>query len=154
MLSVHPWGAKMYTIDFTVGDWSGDGHNQKETFLVSSSRSIKELRELHFKAEEYLDFAIGDICADYEQSYIESDQLEQLQALEIVPEDFVNEDLEADDILELWLAILNYVAKMENLDIVLFYNPKTTERYPAMHFYGYDEKKRHLGVPGYGVFLP
>ena len=58
--------------------------------------------------------------------------------------DFVIED--PDELLGIWLSVLIY------LDPSLTLLVKTPDEIPSMHFYGYDEKKRHLNNPGYGLY--
>ena len=148
----------MYIIEFVIGDWSSDGHSQKESYLVKSSVPVQDLREIHFKAEEVLGFDIGDLCSQYHENWISRDRYEYLQDLlkwevnEDIDEEYWSdtenryyiEDI--DELLSIWLDCLRYVDPSVILTVC------NDTKYPTIHFYGYDKKKRHLNTPGYGLF--
>lgn len=58
----------MYVINFEIGDWSRDGHNQSEKFNIESNKPVEELREAHFLCKEKHGFDIGDICSKYKDN--------------------------------------------------------------------------------------
>lgn len=58
-------------IIFPIGDWSCDGHNSYADFLVRSEKSLEEVREAHFKENEF----IGSLCKEYEDNKIEVQSL-------------------------------------------------------------------------------
>lgn len=47
-----------YEIQFTIGDWSGDGHGLSDDFTVISSKRAEHLRKLYFQFEGKID----DFC--------------------------------------------------------------------------------------------
>lgn len=53
-------------IIFPVGDWSGDGHSCCADFLVKSEKSLEEVREIHFKENDF----IGSLCEEYDDNKI------------------------------------------------------------------------------------
>jgi hypothetical protein len=53
-------------IIFPVGDWSGDGHSCCADFLVKSEKSLQEVREVHFKENDF----IGSLCKEYDDNKI------------------------------------------------------------------------------------
>jgi len=82
----------MYKYKFPIGDWSKDGHEKCEWFLVHGLKPVEEVREAHYEAEKLLGFSIGDICGQYEENYITKEYLEKLNELRIyLPEIDVEE---------------------------------------------------------------
>lgn len=131
-----------YLIEFPVGDWSDDGHGKCAYYIVESAKSVKEVREAHFKAQKVCGFDIGDICREYgEQSF--SDNVRR--KLEDIGFDLQIEEIEYlthRDIVNVWVFLLNHVDESLKLCILDI---------PSINSYGYDRKKRHLNTPGYGV---
>lgn len=135
------------TIEFTIGDWSEDGHGGCDTVLISSNHPVERLREAHFNARTVLGFDIGDICSEYQNNEISESICKQLTTLNIKFE----KEPDVQELIDLWARLLMVIDPGLNLV------PKTmdeTPRHPSMHFYGFDEVKRHLRVPGYGLFHP
>lgn len=61
----------MYTISLTVGDPSGDGHDKRETFLIKSSLSMKNLKKAYDAGCDVLGFnLIEDHCSEFEDNYL------------------------------------------------------------------------------------
>lgn len=219
---------QQHLITFTVGDWSRDGHNLSEDFLVMSSAPLETLRTLHFAAMGHIGFDIGDICRKYEEAILAPEKYETLLAMGIITkdddviiideeesddDDIVTLPLNPDDVLTLWLRILRAVGELEGTPVELTevardtpipinqqllsdvldaardtlpasieeigvhdlahllralsdaagktgnrfvtqLTPQTQPHPPTMHFFGFDERGRHLNVPGYGVFIP
>lgn len=199
----------MYKVIFEIGDWSHDGHNQSFDAEVMSSVPVKELRELHFAAKDYLGFDIGDICREHENTSLSEYQEEVLTKVGILPPVIDPKNLDEDEVVLLWVNALLYVAEQKGERITLRiltgnepsqissnvlkkmlpfisdhlpahlsalsvddiasilnsvskgaeesgrtfkFELNGDDKVPTMHFYGFDEQKRHLQVPGYGVF--
>jgi len=147
-----------HLIRFPVGDWSDDGHGKCHYFIVRSNKPVQELRELHFSCKEKLGFDIGDICRDYEDSELSLDIFDKLQAAGFdiewegeQPEyakyfDSINARImHTEEVFNLWTDILKFLDPDLNLEL-------TVVESDDINFYGFDEKKRHLNTPGYGVF--
>lgn len=143
----------MYQIKFTLGDYSRDGHGMSDDYIVESNKPVEHLRELHFSCIKTLDFDIGDMCREYGENQLAESIFDILKEHKILDDeclyyletnDFVIED--PDELLGIWLSVLIY------LDPTLTLLVKTPDEIPSMHFYGYDEKKRHLNNPGYGLY--
>lgn len=140
-------------IKFTLGDYSNDGHGMYDDYVIESNKPIEHLRELHFSCIEKLGFDIGDMCREYgerelsqhifdilkEQKILNDEEAYQLETNEFIIED-------PDELVGIWLAILLH------LDNTLTLRVKDSDEIPSMHFYGYDEKRRHLNNPGYGLY--
>ena len=56
----------MFNIIFEIGDWSGDGHSFSAQFLVKVNKNLEDLREIHFRENEF----IGSLCREYNENYI------------------------------------------------------------------------------------
>lgn len=132
---------------FAIGDWSDDGHGRCHWYLVSSNKTVEELREAHFKAKEVIGFDPGEMCNNYENEHLTEDQVEKLTDAGISTDwDEYNEELSSHHILRLWLKCLRVV------EPDLLYIIHEDDKYPTMHFYGVDGEGRHLKTPGYGLF--
>lgn len=69
-----------------LGDWSRDGHNQTEEFIVRCNKTPKEIAEGLKLLRERLGFHLEDrLCKDYEDRYIHSNVLDSI--LSICPND-------------------------------------------------------------------
>ena len=143
----------MYDIKFTLGDYSRDGHGMFDDYIVESNKPVEHLRELHFSCIETLGFDIGDMCRDYEDNQLDESIFDILREHNILDDESLyllqtNEyNIEdPDELLGIWLSVLIH------LDPSLTLLVKTPDEIPSMHFYGYDEKRRHLNNPGYGLY--
>lgn len=143
----------MYQIKFTLGDYSRDGHGMSDDYIVESNKPVEHLCELHLSCIKTLGFDIGDMCREYGENQLAESIFDILKEHKILEDeclyyletnDFVIED--PDELLGIWLSVLIY------LDPTLTLLVKTPDEIPSMHFYGYDEKKRHLNNPGYGLY--
>ena len=136
----------VHRIKFPIGDWSDDGHGKCGYFMVESDKPVEDVREAHFKSKEVLGFGIGDICKDHEEAELKPEHKEKLEELgynmNVIDDD---EYVETGELIDIWLFLLNHIDKDLNL--------KTTKSdIPSISFYGFDDKKRHLETPGYGLF--
>ena len=134
-----------HLIEFPVGDWSDDGHGKCAYYIIESAKPVQEVREVHFRAPKVCGFNIGDICCEYGEGslndYIRC-KLEELGfAFQVIEE---IEHLTSRDIVNIWVFLLNHVDGSLELSVLDI---------PSINFYGYDEKKRHLNTPGYGVMM-
>lgn len=143
----------MYDIKFTLGDYSRDGHGMFDDYIVESNKPVEHLRELHFSCIETLGFDIGDMCRDYEDNQLDESIFDILREHNILDDESLyllqtNEYTigDPDELLGIWLSVLIH------LDPSLTLLVKTPDEIPSMHFYGYDEKRRHLNNPGYGLY--
>lgn len=143
----------MHDIKFTLGDYSRDGHGQFDDYIVESNKPVEHLRELHFSCIETLGFDIGDMCRDYEDNQLDESIFDILREHNILDDESLyllqtNEYNigDPDELLGIWLSVLIH------LDPSLTLLVKTPDEIPSMHFYGYDEKRRHLNNPGYGLY--
>lgn len=143
----------MHDIKFTLGDYSRDGHGQFDDYIVESNKPVEHLRELHFSCIETLGFDIGDMCKDYEDNQLDESIFDILREHNILDDEslyllqtneYTIED--PDELLGIWLSVLIH------LDPSLTLLVKTPDEIPSIHFYGYDEKRRHLNNPGYGLY--
>jgi hypothetical protein len=138
-----------------VGDWSNDGHGQCKEFTVEYTGTIERAREAHFNAKNVTGFDLQDFNRQYED-YKMSDDLREICVTHgwTFAENFDMDDLitgkticlSANAVAQLWVNILNLTDPSLDIKMVAVAN------LPTLHFYGFDEKRRHLNTPGYGVF--
>ena len=164
----------------SIGDWSADGHGNKKEYKVSSDKSVEEVREDHFGIETTLGFKIDSIVNKYEVEAIKPEQMLELLRIEGFKENFsvslasggydenkinwlipfLKEDPDTEDmyedefefhptpklLAEIWIYLINKVDPDLNLKLI------QEENIPSLHFYGVDEKGRHINQVGYGLF--
>lgn len=138
-----------------IGDWSDDGHGKCDWFTIKSNFTVEQAREAYFKSVEKSGV---DICKEIACEYEDNSVSEKF--LKVFPEflekglvkhnpDF-NDEYNAEyyiedlsdlvEIICLFIQKYNLEFRYEILDI------------PMLPFYGYDEKRRHIGYFGYGLF--
>lgn len=127
----------MYQLKFQVGDWSGDGHGQHEDFILESSVSVEELREMYFTTKAKTKTSPENVCRDYGDNEITKQQIKDLGLQKMY---------DGDDFIHLFVDYMithNHDLKLEIVQ---------QNQIPTFHFYGHDKKKRHIGFMGYGLF--
>ncbi len=69
-------------ISLVIGDWSGDGHDKRETINIKSSLDKKAMEKAYKKGAKKLGFDFcKDVCAEYEDNKIPSEKLDALVKL-------------------------------------------------------------------------
>jgi hypothetical protein len=161
---------RKFTFKLPVGDWSGDGHSQCEYTIISSNVPVAEVREAYLEITEKLQFGLdgnhifkGVPFADYEDSKLTSDQIAKLgldvEAYREYFKDSIEEEFEdesgvyyevdylgPDEFVDLFIDFMQVHAPHIKLEII----PENhVDMFP---FYGSDDKGRHIGHMGYGLF--
>lgn len=134
----------------TIGDWSGDGHKLNRSYLILSNAPVEIVREAHYRIKDVTGVDIEDICSEYEDDVIDAENVQQLQKIGFPFEDIAADGtvcMNAREMARLWLFLL----QKANPELRLNFGKR--EEIPTLHFYGYDEKGRHINFVGYGLFL-
>lgn len=139
-----------------IGDWSDDGHGKQEIFVVETNKEIEYIREMYFQACNKLGFQLDghhelSPCAEYEDSLIKPETIKALRnfGLKISEEEEKQWTTEYVQYKELCKLVLDFI-KTQDEAIEFYIIPE--DDMPQFQFYGYDEKKRHIGYFGYGLF--
>lgn len=137
----------MYKFRMSIGDWSDNGHGKHKDFIVESNEPVEVVRKAHFAMKDVLGFSIEDICSEYEDSVIDSETTKVIMELGYEFEDIDNGEagMYPKEMAELWIFLLKKVD--DNLELKII-----EDEIPNFHFYGFDEKKRHIDFVGYGLF--
>lgn len=130
-----------------IGDWSADGHSQCDWFFATAAKSLNDVREAYFNAKKNLP---KEICpetfvCEYENSCVPKETVRAISALgfKILPDD---DGLIPKDLDKYIVWFINKgdpscdVQLEESIDDMLM-------------FYGLDDKGRHIGGFGYGLFF-
>ena len=117
----------MYQFHLSIGDWSGDGHGRSEDFTVASNAPVEIVREAHYKIPEVTGIDIEGICSEYEEDEIDP---ETVQTLKDMGFQFENSSGMGEGIVNV-----------------------PDEDIPNLQFCGADDKGRHIGKVGYGLFF-
>ena len=123
----------MYQFHLSIGDWSGDGHGRSEDFTVASNAPVETVREAHYKIPEVTEVDIESICSEYGEDEIENSSG--------MGEGIVN----VPEMARLWIFLLQKADPSLKLEI-------KDDDIPNLQFCGADDKGRHIGKVGYGLF--
>jgi hypothetical protein len=138
------------TFNIQIGDWSGDGHGHCENFRFVANKPIVDVREAYFAAKKrHPNICPEKFCDEHEVGTIPDDVHAALLAAgaPIRSED----DLEQEGITaEELAAIVAWFCCQGDSDLVI--KPDPAPPVPYLAFYGQDDKSRHIGFIGYGLF--
>ena len=135
-----------------IGDWSDDGHGKCDWFTIESNFTVEQAREAYFNSVEKSGVDIcNEVACEYEDNSINYSTINKIP-------DFIGELLANNYIYtENDIYYVPDSDSMANifLKFIQKYNPEF--RYeiinlPMLPFCGYDEKERHIGHIGYGLF--
>lgn len=131
----------------TIGDWSGDGHENAVNFLVETDKDLEAVREAHFLIAEKYGINIEDLCD--QSDAIPADAARQLTTIGFDLQKVIwDEDddgcvyMTIEGMADLWLFLLNKADPGLRLHFI---------HCPDLHFSGKDENGRHIGAVGYGL---
>lgn len=137
-----------------IGDWSDDGHGKCDWFTIKSNFTVEQAREAYFKSVEKSGVDIcREVACDYEDRSVSEKFLNAFP--EFLEKGLIKHDPKFDNYdFEYYIADSFDLVEMVCL-FIQKYNPEF--RYeiinlPMLPFCGYDEKKRHIGYFGYGLF--
>lgn len=144
-----------YKFKVPIGDWSNDGHGKCDWYIIESSHSVEEVREMYFKAcsEAGYNF-VEEFCCDYGDMEITR---EQAAKIPFDIRDYCDSFNGPNDDLESRLLFYSDGFLALFLDWIKYYNPSfhwivIHDDLDMLPFYGYDDKRRHIGFIGYGLF--
>jgi hypothetical protein len=133
------------TISLVIGDWSGDGHDKRETIIILSNLNNKDINKAYKKGSEKLGFDFcNDVCRDYEDHEISKDKLDLLIAnglkiKDIAFDDYDLKEFEKDGTLRLWTEpfaeIYLFIVKLGNPDFEYTFLEGKSD--PSIHIGGY-----------------
>lgn len=138
----------MFKFRMFIGDWSGDGHRQKEEFIVASSQPMYRVREAHYKIYDKTGINIEEICSNYEEDELDPDTVERLRDLGFHFENPTGMGVEVMtpyEMMRIWLYLLRRADPSLYIEI-------SSDEIPNFQFFGFDPKGRHIGGVGYGLF--
>ena len=72
---------KTYHMNFTLGDWSKDGHGMMEEFHIVANHSVKEINAAVKQFETETKFKISNWAEEYEDSSLPSEDVDDLAEL-------------------------------------------------------------------------
>lgn len=172
----------MNQFKINIGDWSNDGHGETKSYLVSTSKTVEDAREAHFKIKEVTGIDIHSLANEYEEDKIKPEDFYLLLQVPGFKENF-KEDLEVFDFSEEKEMLLKAFfddEEIEDLDLDM-HNELEFQAYPkfmaklwifllnvvdegleiklieepktpSLNFYGFDKEGRHIDFVGYGTF--
>lgn len=137
------------TFRIDIGDWSGDGHGQSESYIVDANKSIEEVREAYFKACKNLPDILcpENFCDGYEESEVPEDVIEAaIKAKAPYLSDLKGQEYQDFGPQEMCNYVIWFI-KQGDSELEL----NRREDIDTLAFYGADSKKRHIGFIGYGL---
>lgn len=73
-------------VEFTIGDWSRDGHNQFDVFFFKSSLDVEGLRAAYLVAVEKTGIDLRKILNQFNEDDIEEGVIDELSAIGVLVE--------------------------------------------------------------------
>ena len=140
-------GKPPYQFIMSIGDWSEDGHGKSEDFLVTANKPVQNVREAHYLIKEKTDIDIESLCSEYEDNVVPDDIAEQL-----LERGFQLERLAGTWVLTPALMASLWAYLLCEADPELKLRIQEPPQIETLHFYGKDEKGRHISQVGYGLF--
>ena len=132
------------TFLFTIGDWSDDGHEKKQTFILSSNTSMDDLVEIHGRIAKEFDIHLEDWCSDYDDYLLTEEQWKQLESLGFPFDvDLFDDDGNGveyilqwmpDEFLRIWIFLMKKVCPDLVIEIVEY--PELSRLLPYSFGYG------------------
>ena len=162
---------KKTIIRMPIGDWSGDGHGKCDYFRVEINGTVEKMREAHFASKVIFDIE-ENLCSNYEESTVGADLWPDWASFEPAEgepwdapvEDRTGHQPDPEEVARLWVELLNKADPSLQAVLPLFPSYRVRSHTPhidrllkdgnadVLPFYGFDEKGRHIGFVGYGVF--
>lgn len=138
----------MYQFHLSIGDWSGDGHGRSEDFTVASNAPVETVREAHYKIPEVTEVDIESICSEYGEDEIDA---ETVQVLKDMGFQFENSSRDGRRHCQCARDGPTVDFLLQKADPSLKLEIKDDD-IPNLQFCGADDKGRHIGKVGYGLF--
>lgn len=138
----------MFKFRMIIGDWSGDGHEKTEEFIVSSNLPVDAVREAHYKIYDKTGINIEEICSGYEEDELSPETVAQLRNMGFYFKNQTGMGIEVMtplEIMRIWLFLLRQADPSIDIEI-------SSDEIPNFQFFGFGPKGRHIGSVGYGLF--
>lgn len=136
----------MYKFIMSIGDWSDDGHGLHDDYTIKSNKPVETVREAHYTIKEKTGVDIENICCEYQNSRISNDDFNKLTRLGFTFPGPDEKHLTPETMAKMWVFLLNKTDPSLKLTFT------AENELPTLHFYGYDDKGRHIDQIGYGCF--
>lgn len=135
-----------------IGDWSNCGHGINEMYIISSNKPLSVVKDAYFKACEKLGFTLDGHdkltpCGEYGDVVFKKETIDALEDFGLVfseEYDFTT-GIEPYDFAQLVISFIMVYDSTIDLKII-------DDDIPMFQHYGYDDKNRHIGHFGYGLF--
>jgi hypothetical protein len=127
-------------VELIVGDWSGDGHDKKESCVIKSTHDGKDIEKFYQAGVKKLKCDPAQEVAEYEASTLCADTVKKLVAagFECRSGDEVNKD----GTLDLWTTAYE--------DVYMFVAVKGSKG--KLVWERNDSAGSHVNIGGYGLF--
>ena len=130
----------MYKIRFTLGDWSDDGHGQKETFHMKSNYPGSDINSVLRRFENETGCNIRSWCEEWEDNFIHNYDAVRLVASEIISS---NELVDGEYECEGTLGYIDLISR-----IIKHYLPDFEWDHESFE----DEEVLYIDKCGYGLW--
>ena len=132
------------TFLFTISDWSNDGHEKKQTYILFSNKSMSELVDIYKRIVSELNIAFSSWCEDYGDHSLKEEQWRKLEGLGFPFDvDLFEDDGDGveyvlqwvpDEFLRIWIFLMKKVCPELIIGIVEY--PKFHHSLPYSFGYG------------------
>ena len=143
----------MNMIQITVGDWSGDGHGKSTLYSYELPEGVtaEDARAAFWRSvEKYPLLNPCSFVCDSQDGTVPKNVIDAAETL-----GFEWRKTECGGVVaevDFWVEdMAHYVAWFLSLSGVTL-TALSEDHTPTLHFYGYDDQKRHIGYFGYGLY--
>ena len=128
-----------------IGDWSKDGHNQCDYFIVKSNIPFKEIVTIYMAMDE--EYKVSEQCAEYKNYCLTEDFIKFIKTKDLDPDEYIMDDEGGVTSRSMATLIIDFLMKFDSkleLSIV--------EDVGMPMLCNWAVKKGYLSLPGYGLF--
>ncbi|MFW6310698.1 MAG: hypothetical protein ACOC1K_00520 [Nanoarchaeota archaeon] len=146
----------MYLFKLPIGDWSGDGHEMCEEFIIESNVSAEDLVPIYIEMDK--EYNLSSECQEYKEESLSEEFLEFLEEKGLDPNKYLssyggtdNKFVHPQDMAQLIIDLLmlwddSLKLKIKDEEIIPSFNNHLALKVANK------TGGRELELPGYGLF--
>jgi len=129
-----------------IGDWSKDGHNQCDFFVVNSNVEFDVIVTAYMAMDE--EYKLSDQCSEYENYKLTEQFMEFMRTKNLDPGDYAMDNDGSIDPAEMAQLLIDLMMKHDSeLELTIIQDNEM----PMLSNWAAG-KGKHLSLPGYGLF--
>jgi len=143
----------MYKFKLPIGDWSNDGHEKCDYYIIQSNISAKELVPIYIAMDEK--YQISKECSEYEDNKLSEDFIKLIYHLDLDVKKYITSEkwgiINSEELAQLILDLLMKFEPNLTLSIVPEDTLPEFNNWLGQKFKGISSGSV-IDLPGYGLF--